>query len=132
MSTLGLSYTAQGGTAYNFVFDNFGGYEMPRSYEASDNFSNSANGATIMAGPAYRQKYQWVIATVLPTSRATEFNNMFIDWDTDRSAGYPVACGINDQTFGAAVTGNVVFSTPPSFTRMGPQLTLMSFGLREA
>ena len=132
MSVLGLSYSAQGGGVYNFVLDNFGGNEMPRSYESSASFSSSANGASILTGPAYRQKYQWVISTIMPTASAHEFDEMFVDWDTDRSAGYPVALGVNDQTFGATVTGNAVFVTPPSYTRMGPQLTLVSFGLLEA
>ena len=132
MSVIGLSYTAQGGSVYNFVLDNFGGNEMPRSYESSVNFSSSANGASILTGPAYRQRYQWVISTIMPTTTAEQFDQMFTDWDTDRSAGYPVALGVNDETFGSAVTGDAVFVTPPSYTRMGPQLTLVSFGLLEA
>ena len=104
---------------------------MPRSYMATAEFDTSANGASILTGPAHRQRYQWVISTVMPTARAEELDQMFVAWDTDRSAGYPVALGINDQTFGATLTTSALFVTPPSFTYMGPQLTLVSFGLME-
>ena len=98
---------------------------------ATAEFDTSANGASILTGPASRQRYQWVISTVMPTNRAQDLEQMFIAWDVDRSSGYPVALGINDQTFGAAVTGSALFVTPPSFTYMGPQNTLVSFGLME-
>jgi hypothetical protein len=131
MSTLGISYTAQGGGVHNFVLDNFGDFAMPRSYQATATFEQSANGADILGGPAFRQKYQWVVSTVMSKASAAAFDLMFQAWDTDRAAGYSAACGVNDQTWGPTVTGNAVFVTPPTYTRMGPQLMMVSFGLQE-
>ena len=64
---IGISYTASGGTAYNFQIDNFGDNAMPRSYVGSASFDLSANGASILGGPAFKQKYQWVISTIMGT-----------------------------------------------------------------
>ena len=132
MSQIGLAYTSQGGTSHNFVIDNFGGNDLPRTYQASAEYGSSANGAVLQSGPAFRQKYQWAISTIMSKSDAADFDEMFTDWDADRAAGYPVACGITDETFGAVVNGSVVFGTPPSYTRLGPGLMLVSFGLLEA
>lgn len=132
MSRIGLSYTSpNGGGAYNFILDNFGGFELPRSYEASASFSDSANGATLSSGPAYKQKHQWVISTIMPKGDAVDFDSMFGAWDADRGLGLPVACGLVDTTFGPEVQATVVFVTPPSYTHMGPGFTLVSFGLKE-
>lgn len=133
MAQIGISYTPSGGSpVYNFVLDNFGGNEMPRSYLSSADFSQSANGASIISGPAFRQKYQWVVSTVMPTSDAGNFDAMFRAWDQDRANGLPVACGITDTTFGGQVDADVVFVTPPSYTYFGPGFSLVSFGLMEA
>ena len=128
---IGISYTADGGTASNFQIDNFGDNAMPRSYVSNARFNLSANGASILGGPAYRKKYQWVISTVMSTSDAEAFDVMFQAWDTDRAAGLTAACGVTDQTWGPDVSTNAVFVTPPTYTRMSPILTLVSFGLQE-
>lgn len=128
---IGISYTADSGGAYNFQVDNFGDNAMPRSYTGSVSFDMSANGANILGGPAYRQKYQWVIATLMPTVVAKEFDAMFQAWDADRAAGLTAACGVTDQTWGPVVDTDAVFVTPPTYTRMSPQLTMVSFGLQE-
>jgi len=128
---IGLSYTASGGTVYNFILDNFGGSDLPRSYTSTASYSQSANGTTVLEGPATRQKYQWAISSVMDSSRAPALDEMFRAWDTDRAAGLPVACGITDNTFGAEVSAAVVFVTPPSYDYMGPGYTLASFGLQE-
>jgi len=128
---IGISYTDSGSTAYNFQIDNFGDVAYPRSYTGSASFDMSANGASLLGGPAYKQKYQWVISTVMSTADAQEFDVMFQAWDTDRAAGLTAACGIIDQTWGPDVDTNAVFVSPPSYTRMGPQFTLVSFGLQE-
>ncbi len=132
MSRIGISYTPSSGTpVYNFVLDNFGGNELPRSYQQSAEFSQSANGASILTGPAFRQKYQWVISTVMPKSDAEEFDAMFRAWDLDRAAGKAAACGVTDTTFGSTVTTSAVFATMPSAVRYGPRMYLVSFGLTE-
>jgi hypothetical protein len=132
MSQIGVSFTPSGGSpVYSFVFDNFGDNAMPRSYQSEASFSQSANGTTILDGPAYRQKYLWVISSLVPTAQAVQIDEMFQAWDTDRSSGLPVACGIIDETFGATVSSSAVFSTPPTYVRMGPKFTMVSFGLTE-
>lgn len=131
MSTLGISYTSQGGTPYNFVLDNFGDFSMPRSYVSSTSFEQSANGTSILGGPAYGQKYQWVISTVMPKDDAIAFDAMFQAWDGDRANGFAAACGVSDQTWGPTVSASALFVTPPSYTRMGNTLMLVSFGLQE-
>ena len=128
---IGISYTAVGGTAYSFQIDNFGDNAMPRTYSNSATFEMSANGANLLGGPAYKQKYQWVISTIMKTVTAESFDAMFQSWDTDRAAGYTAACGIIDQTWGPDVDTNAVFVTSPSYTYLGPTLTLVSFGLQE-
>ena len=133
MSQIGVSFTPSGGSpVYNFVFNNFGDNALPRSYQSEASFSQSANGTTILDGPAYRQKYIWVFSSIIPTSEAVQLDAMFQAWDTDRSNGLPVACGVTDETFGSTVTTSAVFSTPPTYVRMGPQFTMVAFGLTEA
>ena len=128
---IGISYTANAGTVYNFEIDNFGDNAMPRSYVGSASFNLSANGTSILGGPAFKQKYQWVISTIMQTTDAESFDTMFQAWDTDRAAGLAAACGIVDETWGPNVTTDAVFVTPPSYTRISPILTLVSFGLQE-
>lgn len=128
---IGISYTSSGGTVYNFQIDNFGDNAMPRSYVGSASFEMSANGANILGGPAYSEKYQWAISTIMNTADALAFDGMFQAWDADRAAGLAAACGLIDQTWGPNVDTSVVFVTPPSYTRLSPILTLVSFGLQE-
>lgn len=128
---IGISYTDSGSNVYNFQIDNFGDNAMPRSYTDTASFDMSANGASILGGPAYSQKYQWVISTLMQTTDAESFDTMFQAWDTDRAAGLTAACGIVDETWGPDVTTNAVFVTAPTYTYMGPKLTMVSFGLQE-
>lgn len=131
MASIGLSYTSQSSGSYNFVFRNFGGNEMPRTYTDTATFAQSANGTTILGGPAYQQKRLWAISSMIPTTEAENFDAMYRAWDADRAAGHPVACGITDDTFGATVNTNVIFSTAPTYMRAGPQYTVVSFGVTE-
>jgi len=132
VASIGIAYTPQSGSpAYNFVIDNFQDAAMPRTYMSSATFDKSVNGAVILGGPAYRDKYQWVIATLMPTADAEAFDDMFRAWDTDRAAGHSVACGIVDETWGAQVSTSAVFMTPPTYTYSGGNLTMVSFGLGE-
>ena len=128
---IGISYTSPGGPAYTFQVDNFGDNAMPRSYVGSLDFDLSANGANILGGPAYRQKYQWVISTIMATPDAESFDAMFQAWDSDRALGLTAACGVIDQTWGPEIDTNAIFVTAPSYARLGPRLTLVSFGLQE-
>ena len=131
MPVIGIAYSGTIG-AFNIVITNFGGNQLPRSYQESAAFSTSANGASILAGPAFKQKYQWAISTMMLNSDAEILQNMFEAWDSDRSEGLAAAVGIVDETGpGPDVSTNAVFTTAPTFTRMGPLQMMVSFGLLE-
>ena len=131
MASIGIAFTDSGSTVHNVVISSFAQGDFPRQYLASGGFSNSANGALIVDGPAYRQKYFWTIAAIIPSADALAIDAMFQAWDADRAGGLPVACGITDQTFGPTVSTSAVFSTPPTFTYQGGNVTLVSLGLTE-
>ena len=132
MSQIGVSYTPSGGSpVYSFVFDNFGDTALPRSYQATASFSQSASGSSIISGPAFRQKYLWVISSVVDESQSVSFDEMFHSWDADRSSGLSVALGVVDTTFGATVDSSAIITTPPTYVRMGPRFMLVSFSLTE-
>lgn len=133
MLTISISYTSQKtpGNVYDFTVDNFGDNAMPRSYVGEGNFTFSANGTSIISGPAYGRKYQWVISTIMTKADAIVFDRMFRDWDIDRSAGYSAACGVIDQTWADIVSTNVIFLTAPAYTRTSPADVSVSFGLQE-
>lgn len=130
-ATLGIAYTSQGGSDYNFVLDNFGDFGYPRSFVSDATFERSASGVFVLGGTSFRQKYQWVVSSVMKEFDAQSFQVMFQLWDADRADGYNAALGIEDRTFGGTVTADAIIVTPPSFTRMGPGLTMVSFGLQE-
>jgi len=91
----------------------------------------SANGANVITGPAFRQKYIWGIDAVVTKAEASAFEAMFQDWDSDRALGVSAACGVVDNTFGAEVSGSAIFSTPPTYSKFGPNNYALSFGLSE-
>lgn len=132
MSQIGISYTPSGGSpVYSFVFSEFSGADLPRTYQASTTFRPSSNGTAVLTGPSFRQKYLWAISGPLTKAEAEDFDDMFRAWDQDRSNGLAAAVGIIDQTFGGEVNTSAIFSTPPSYTRMGPNYVMVSFGLTE-
>lgn len=132
MAQIGVSFTPNAGSpVYNIIFDNFGGTDMPRSYQEGAELGRSAMGTNILTGPAYSQKYMWAMSSIVPTSQAETFDSMFRAWDYDRAAGHPVAVGVTDTTFGASVSTSAVFSTSPTYVRLSPTHTLVSFGMME-
>jgi hypothetical protein len=132
MAQIGVSFTPNAGSpVYNIVFDNFGGNEMPRTYQQGSELTRSATGSNILTGPAFRQKYMWAMSSIVPTAEAETFDVMFQAWDSDRAAGYPVAVGVTDTTFGATVSTSAVISTAPNYVRLSPTHTLVSFGMME-
>jgi hypothetical protein len=129
---IGLSYTSQAdSTVYTLLFSQFTGEDLPRSYVGNASFSTSANGTTVLGGPAYRQKYIWGISAFVTPSEALTLDAMYRAWDLDRSTGAGVACGVTDELFGASLTTSAVFSTPPSYVRLSPSTWTVDFGLSE-
>jgi len=132
MSQIGVSFTPNAGSpSYSFTFTEFTGTELPRTYLDGFSFSNSANGANIITGAPYSQKYLWAISTPIAKADAITFDAMFKAWDTDRSNGLAAAVAVVDDTFGPQVSTNAVFSTNPTYDRWGPAFVLVSFGLTE-
>ena len=132
MSTITVSYLPDAGSPnYSFTFSEFSGADLPRTYQAGATFTQSANGAAIISGAPYRQKYIWAVASPMTTADAASFDSMFQAWDTDRSAGLAAAVTVADTTFGGTVNGSAIFSTNPSYTRMSPTHMMVTFGLSE-
>jgi len=132
MAQIVISFTPDAGApVYNITIDNFGSTDMPRSYQDDAGFSRSITGSNILTGPAYRQKYMWAISSIVTRAEAETFDEMFRAWDTDRAAGLPVAVGVFDNTFGADVNTSAVISVNPSYVRLSPTHTVVSFGLME-
>jgi hypothetical protein len=128
-----ISYTSQDGsnTLYSVTLDQFSGEDLPRSFANSFEFSNSANGAAILAGPSIQQKRIWAISCPLEKEDVEIIYNMFNAWDADRATGKPVGCSIVDTTFIETVSTTATFSTSPTFTKMGGYGFLVDFGLTE-
>ena len=131
MSVIAISFTPNGGSAYNFTFSQFTDAGLARSYANSNDISYSVNGTALVGGYFYQQRRIWAISSPLINATAQSFDEMFRAWDLDRSNGRAVAIGLIDQTFGSEVTTNVVFSTAPSYSKFGPRHMLVSFGLTE-
>lgn len=84
-----------------------------------------------MTGAPFRQKFIWAISSPMSATDAAGLDNMFKAWDADRASGLAAAIAIVDNTFGDNVTTSAVFTTPPSFRRMSPALSMVDFGLTE-
>ena len=133
MASITISYTAQHGanTAYSLEIEQFSGEDLPRSFAGGFAFSNSANGTAILSGPSYQEKRIWAISSPMQEADLQIIYNMFKAWDQDRAEGLPVACAIVDDTFIETVSANAVFSTPPSFTKLGGYGFQVDFGMTE-
>ena len=132
MSQIGVSFTPSGGSpVYSFVFTEFSDSTFPRTYSGVASFSFTASGSPSLAGPPYAQKYIWAITTRLTISQAESFDAMYRAWDTDRSNGLAAAVGVTDETFGSTVNASAVFTTPPTYSKMGHTHIWVSFGLTE-
>ena len=127
---ISISFTASGGQVYNLTVPYFTDDNLPRSYGPTGTFSNSANGSSILAGPAFAQKFIWAVSTLMEKSEAEQVDAMYRAWDADRAAGLAVAVGLLDETFGGAVSASATFTTPPSYQATGTKF-IVDFGLTE-
>lgn len=131
MTAIGVAYTAQAGGTYNVVCELFAGGEIARTYAPTVTFSRGASGQQLQTGQPGRQKYIWAIAAVLTEAEAKELDDMFKAWDLDRGTGVNAAVGITDETLFDPLTTSAVFSTPPTYIRVGPHHINVAFGLAE-
>lgn len=127
--SIGLAYSS--GSTYNVVFREFTGAGIPRTYESTASFGRTASGATSISGSTGRQKYIWAISSFVSPADAQELDGMFRAWDADRAEGRPAACGLTDETFGPSLSTSVVFTTPPSYIYLSPQVIQVDFGVSE-
>ena len=131
MSAIGIAYSSQAGVNHNILVDTFTGAEVARTYDASTFYERGVSGTQVIQGRAGRQKFIWAISAVVSDAEAEAIDDLFKAWDLDRSSGIAAACGITDDTLFASVTTNAIFSTPPSYIRMGPHHYSVAFGLTE-
>ena len=132
--SIGLSYTSQeneGAPAIEILLTQFTDEDIPRTYQETASFTTSANGASVITGPAFRQKYIWGISVLVTKAQALKIDEIFQSWDSDRANGYTAAVGVTDNTFGAELVTSAIISTPPNFTRLSPDNWIVAFGLTE-
>ena len=130
--SLGISYTPNAGTpVYDITFTDFTDNSLPRVYDSSLNYGQSVTGASVLTGPAFRQKYMWTISAHLTKTKALELDAMFQAWDEDRSNGLNAAVGLIDKTFGPEISTSAIFSTTPSYVYYSGAVVVVSFGLSE-
>ena len=130
MASIGIAYSGSGGS-YNVILNEFTTQELPRSYSNDAEYQQGISGATLLAGPAFKQKYVWAISARVDRTTAENLDGLFNSWDQDRADGLPAACGVVDQTFGSSVSVNAIFSTAPQFEYLNQHHFIVSFGLTE-
>lgn len=132
--SIGLAYTAQsgGGDVYNVVIKDLRDNALARTYVSNNSYSYSANGASLLTGPAFRQKYVWTVSAFLAPEEALTLDGMFRAWDADRGTGLPAAIGVTDQLFGDTVDTSAVFTVPPAFARYSAKTWQVDFAIQEA
>lgn len=131
MSSIGVAYTSSGGQAYNVTFSSFTEAELARTYDATTEFERGASGTQLIVGRPGRAKYIFAVAALVDGTVALELDNMFQAWDEDRGKGLAAAVGVLDETGFKTESVSAVFTTPPSFTKAGPNLYAVAFGLTE-
>lgn len=131
--SIGLAYTSQsGGVVYNVVVKELRGNALARTYVNNSNFQYSQNGASVLDGPAFRQKYGWTVSAFLTPEEALNLDGMFRAWDADRGQGLPAAIGVTDELFGEVVSTSAIFTVPPAFIRFSAKTWQVDFAIQEA
>ena len=121
-------------STYDFTFTDFTGGELPRTFVSTSALTRSATGAQVYGGAPYTAKYIWAISVVSDKEEARQIMDMFEAFDQERSTGNLPKITVTDTTFGPAVTGEAVFTTPPSVGRWGGAAALsyaVSFGITQ-
>lgn len=131
MSFIRVSYDSQEDGSFQVEFLEFLGEDVPRSFVGTASFSTSANGASVLGGAPSADKHIWAISSPLTQPDTQALYDMYKAWDKDRAAGYPVGCTVRDETFMEVLEVPAVFSTPPSFARLGGYGYQVDFGMTE-
>lgn len=131
--SISVSYTepTDGLLSWAFELQYFTDEDLPRTYQGTAAFNTSANGSSILTGPAFRQKFIWAVSVYTNKQQAEGIDAMYRQWDSDRAAGYTASLGVIDTTFGPQIATSAIISTPPEFTRLSPDYWIVAFGLTE-
>ena len=130
--SIAIAYTAQTNSgSWNIVFSEFTSSDIPRTYSGSATFEYSTDGSLVLGGPAYAQKYLWTVDCIISKVKALELDELYRQWDIDRSNLLSAAVGIVDDCWGPQYSGNAIFATAPRFTYLNGSSTLVSLGLQE-
>ena len=107
--------------------------ELPRQYVGSSNLTLSTQGSQVYSGAPFAAKLIWTINCPVTNAVAQDITTAFDAFETQRANGALPTVAVDDFTFGSRVTGNAVFSTPPSISRFGlsTQLVVVTFGLSQ-
>lgn len=131
MSAIGVAYTSSSGDSYNVTFDQFTEVELARSYVESTEFQRGVSGTQLIIGRPGRSKFLFAISAFVDEATAKDLDDMFRAWDVDRGKGLAAAVGVLDQTGFTDESCSAIFTTPPSFTKAGPNYYAVAFGLTE-
>lgn len=118
---------------YTFNFSEFLDQELPRQFISESSLGLSAQGTQIYSGAPFAAKYIWTINVPVTKQVAQDIVAAFQAFDTERANGNLPVVSVDDFTFGSSVTGDAVFTTPPSISKFGRSTThvVITFGLSQ-
>ena len=102
-----------------------------RTYAPTIEFQRTVGGTQVLAGPSNVSKYIWAVSAVTDKATALMLEELYENWDLDRSTGLSAAVAILDETWGSSVNASAVFSTPPSWTFVTEYYVINTFGVTE-
>lgn len=115
-----------------FLFDRFTDEALPRNFVQTTALTTSTTGAQILSGPPIGARFIWAFSVIVSAATAQGVQQLFVDFDAQRALGELPVIAVDDKTFGAQVSADAVFTTPPSVSRFGDgDLFLLSFGLTQ-
>lgn len=132
--SIAIAYTQQSGgsTLFTVGFSQFLNDEFPSSYLETATFSFNSSGTAVLSAPSNHAKRIWAISSILTIDDSRELDALYRAWSTDVKQGYTSVVAVIDSTFASIpVEADTVFTTPPTYSKFGPQSRLVSFGLTE-
>ena len=120
-------------STYTFTFSEFLDMELPRQYVSDSSLTLSTQGAQVYSGAPFAAKFIWTVNCPVTNSVAQDITAAFDAFEAQRAGGALPTVAVDDFTFGSRVTGNAVFTTPPSISKFGrsTQFVVVTFGLSQ-
>ena len=131
MSAFAIAYTAQSGAVVNITYRHFTTEEVMRTYAPTTDFQRTVGGTQVLAGPSNVSKYIWAVSAVTDKATALMLQELYENWDLDRSTGISAAVAVLDETWGPQQQSSAVFSTAPTWTFVTEYYVINTFGLTE-